>query len=143
MKLPAAATRLFLFGVLLLLTCAGRSAAAEAQVLYTLHCAGCHRPHGHGAASAAVPGLHDDLGRLLQVRGGRDYLVRVPGAAQAPVSDAELAAILNWVLYTFNFDTLPEGFEPFTPAEVGRARQQILADPLRYRAALWQAVTGR
>ncbi len=115
---------------------AGGEDQAGGKELYLLHCAGCHRPDGRGALPE-VPSLHGELGRLLQVQGGRTYLVRVPGAAQAPVSDEALTRILNWVLTTFNADTLAAGFVPLSDSEVARARQQVLADPIKYRAELW------
>jgi len=116
------------------------SAVAQAPLeLYLLHCAGCHRPHGLGAGPD-VPSLHDSLGRLVQVSGGRAYLVQVPGVAQSPATDAELRDILNWVLHRFNGGTLPPDFSEFTLAEVRDARAVALPDPARQRAVLWQQV---
>ncbi len=34
----------------------------------------------------------------------------------------------------FNSDTLPDNFKPLTVNEVKRARSQVLADPVKYRA---------
>jgi hypothetical protein len=68
---------------------------------------------------------------------GRSYIARVPGASQAPISDAALAEVLNWVLHEFNDATLPDGFKSLTAKEVQRARSQVLADPLKYRAQFW------
>lgn len=110
--------------------------------LYLLHCAGCHRPHGYGALPE-VPGLHDELGYMVQVEGGRDYMVRVPGAAQSPISDVELQTIVNWMLLEFNADTLPDDFVPLSLTEVRQARANVLADPLRYRTLLMQRVEAR
>jgi len=56
---------------------------------------------------------------------------RVPGAAQAPIRNDALAAVLNWVLLEFNRETLPAGFRPLRGSEVGRSRVQALADPLK------------
>jgi mono/diheme cytochrome c family protein len=97
---------------------------------YVLSCAGCHRLDGSG--SARVPSFRD-TGRLLARDGGRDYLLRVPGAAQAPLSDARLAALLNWVLTRFG-GVVPE--PPFTAGEVAAARATPLRDPRQARAAL-------
>ena len=63
---------------------------------YVLHCSGCHGTDGAGRAEF-VPDLRE-VGALLERPGGRAYLGRVPGVAQAPVGDAELATLLNWVL---------------------------------------------
>ena len=66
--------------------------------------------------------------------GGREYLVRIPGVAQAGIDDGELAAVLNYVLETFS--TLPSDFRRFDAAEVARHRHRVLEDPLRRRAEL-------
>ncbi len=86
--------------------------------------------------------MRDDLGKLVQVEGGRDYLVRVPGAAQSPISDRELQQIVNWILLEFNSSTLPEDFVPLSLEEVRAARADVLEDPLRYRRELWRRVTA-
>jgi hypothetical protein len=83
-----------------------------------------------------VPDVRGELGRLLAVKGGREYLIQVPGAATAPVSDRELAAIVNFMLESFSSGTMPAGFEPFTATEVGRLRRNWLSDPEPVRARL-------
>ena len=97
---------------------------------YVLSCAGCHKLDGSG--SARVPSLHD-TGAVLARGGGRDYLLRVPGAAQAPLSDARLAAVLNFVLTEFG-GAAPQ--PPFSADEVAAARATPLRDPRSVRAAL-------
>lgn len=62
------------------------------------------------------------VSQFLSVEGGREYLGRVPGVAFAPLSDADLAALLNWSLATFDPQHLPADFRPYTAAEVGRLR---------------------
>jgi len=74
---------------------------------------------------------------LQQTFVGNLLIYRCPqfsGASQAPISDADLTAVINWLLYELNSETLPADFEDYTEAEVSRARQDILADPLKYRA---------
>jgi len=73
------------------------------------------------------------MGRMVATAEGREYLYRVPGAAQAQVDDARLAGIINWILQEFNADTLPADFTPVTAAEISEGRPNILADPLRFR----------
>lgn len=114
------------------------SLAASPRINYLLYCSGCHRPTGEGKAPN-VPTLHDELGRMMSVPEMRGYLARVPGAAQAPIDDAELTAVINWVLEEFNADTLPEDFERLTVEEVSAARVKLLADPNKYRADHWKA----
>lgn len=107
---------------------------ADPEVDYLLHCSGCHMPDGSGLLPV-VPTLHDTPGRILARPGGRDYIVRVPGVAQAPISDRKLAEVLNWILIEFSSKTLPGDFEPLTVTEVRNSRSRLLADPLKYRAA--------
>ncbi len=107
-----------------------------ARVHYLLHCGGCHLPDGRGVPPE-VPSLRGDIGVIAGSPDGRRYLARVPGASQAPLSDAELTGVLNWVLVTFSGRTLAPGFVPLTAEEVGRARRDVLADPLRERERIW------
>jgi len=130
--LPVA--RSVLFAAILLV--AAPSVHADPKVDYLLHCSGCHMPDGTGLSSA-VPTLHDIMGRMVAEPEGRSYIVRVPGASQAPINDKKLTEVLNWMLTEFSSDTLPKNFKPLTVKEVKRARSQLLADPLKYRAELF------
>lgn len=130
--MPAA--RVFLTATALLF--AVTLAQADPKVDYLLHCSGCHMPDGSGLINV-VPTLHDTMGRIVAEPGGRSYIVRVPGASQAPISDRKLTEVLNWMLMEFSSDTLPKNFKPLTVKEVKRARSQLLADPVKYRAELF------
>ena len=110
-----------------------------ANVNYLIHCAGCHLADGSGSPPR-VPDVRGEMGRLLAVEGGREYLIQIPGAATAPVSDRELAAIVNYMLATFSAGTLPAQFEPFSEAEVGRLRPNWLSDPEPVRQRLLREV---
>ena len=112
-------------------------AMADTKTDYLLHCSGCHLPDGSGAPDE-VPSLRDGLAWIVSVAEGRGYLVRVPGSSQAMLNDAELAAVINWLLTEFNSATLADDFQPLTAAEVGRARSNVLMDPLKFRAELWR-----
>jgi mono/diheme cytochrome c family protein len=101
---------------------------------YLLNCQGCHRPDGTGDGTTA-PALAGHVGLFTTVPAGRDYLSRVPGAATAPITDAELAELLNWVLWRFDAAHVAPGFKPYAAAEVGRLR----ARPLRTEAAAVRA----
>ena len=114
---------------------------ADARVDYLLFCAGCHRVDGSGVPPE-VPSLRDTPGRIVATQPGRDYLVRVPGASQSALSDAELTAVVNWVLVEFNAATLPQGFRPLKEREVTAARRRVLADPRRYRTETWPELGG-
>lgn len=109
------------------------SASAEVPPAeaYQLHCSGCHRPDGSGDGRV-VPSLRE-LGPLLDVPGGRDYLVRVPGVAQAPLASAELAPLLNYVLREM---AGAGSFAPFTESEVESLRRAPLRDPVAERPTI-------
>jgi hypothetical protein len=109
--------------------------AEDARTAYWLHCAGCHLLDGT-SAPPEVPTLIDEPGRILGLPGGREYLVRIPGVAQAGLGDEKLAEVLNFILEEFSPETTPVDFEPFNTEEVGRVRDRVLIDPLRRRAEI-------
>ena len=123
-----------------LLLCGAASARAGSPALdYMLHCQGCHLADG-GGKPGAVPSLVDSVGRFLRVAGGREFLVRVPGSAQAPLSDADLAALLNWMVVRFGPAEVAASFRPFGGAEVGRLRRPPLTEVEATRRALIEAI---
>jgi mono/diheme cytochrome c family protein len=132
MKMPA---RLWFF-VLLAIGVAATESRADPRADYLLHCGGCHLADGRGAPPE-VPTLIATLGPIVSSQEGRDYIVRVPGATQTPLSDERLAEVMNWVLTGFNADTLTPDFRPLTGSEVGAARRRVLVDPVRFRRTLW------
>ena len=125
--------RALLFALLLLLVTS--IVRADPKTDYLLYCRGCHLANGAGV-SPVVPTLIDELGKLLQVQGGREYIVRVPGVSQSDMNDRQLAAVLNWVVTEFNSRTAPHDFEPYTAEYIASVRDKVLADPLRHRAEL-------
>ena len=106
---------------------------------YAVTCQGCHRADGAGTPGT-VPPLAGSVGKFLRVPGGREFLVRVPGVAQAPLDDAALAAVLNWMLERFGPDDVPKGFVPYAAEEVRRLRQRPLTDVAGVRRQLARAI---
>ena len=102
--------------------------AASPSVNYVLHCQGCHLADGTGTPGSGVPPLAGSVGRFAGVPEGRAYLVRVPGVAQAPLGDAELAELLTWTLRHFSAAELPADFVPFTADEMSVGRRTPLTD---------------
>ncbi len=98
---------------------------------YLLNCSGCHGRDGVGVPGT-TPDLHE-MGRLFAAPGGREYLARVPGIAQAPMNDVALATLLNWLLDEFGGAPPPI---PYEASEVGRLRSRPLRDPLSARPRL-------
>ncbi|MEM1436059.1 MAG: hypothetical protein AAGG11_18535 [Pseudomonadota bacterium] len=111
-------------------------AAADGRTDYLLYCGGCHLEDGTGDPPE-VPNLRIDVDRFAASDAGRAYLTQVPGAAQVPISDARLAAVLNWMLANY----YPERtFASFNAAEVATHRGQRLMDPLKKRQELLEAL---
>jgi len=117
---------------------ASRVAAFSPDVDYAVHCQGCHLADGAGTPGS-VPPLAGSVGKLLRVPGGRAFVVQVPGVSTAPVDDAALAAIVNWMLERFGKDDLPPDFVPYTAAEVGTLRKTPLTDVDTVRARIMAA----
>ena len=126
---------------LVLVVSAGSARAYAPSVEYALNCQGCHRADGVGTPGS-VPPLAGSVARFLGVPGGREYLVQVPGVAQAPLDDAALAAVVNWMLERFDKAHLPADFVPYSGAEIGRLRGSPLTDVEGTRARLLRAIEG-
>ena len=123
---------------MLLLLCISATTSANeilARQNYILNCQGCHLPDGSGS-KGNVPKMNDFVGYFLHVPGGREFLVQVPGAASAPISDRELADVMNWMLLNFSRNELPDPFEPYSAEEIGKLREEPLIDILQRREGL-------
>jgi cytochrome c551/c552 len=125
----------------LLLAGATRAAAGPA-LDYQLNCQGCHLADGAGTPGS-VPRLADSVARFLAVPGGRDYLARVPGVAQAPLDDAATAGVLNYILEHFDHAHVPPDFVPYTAKEIGDLRKRPLTDVEKVRQGLIAALERR
>jgi cytochrome c553 len=101
---------------------------------WTLNCQGCHRPDGTGSDSTS-PSLAGTVAKFLWVPGGREYLGRVPGVATSGLSNADLAELMNWMLWRFDRQDLPTNFQPFSADELGQLRTR----PLRLEASQMRA----
>lgn len=112
------------------------SARGETPELnYMLHCQGCHRADGEGKPGS-VPALADSVARFALLPEGRAYLMRVPGASQSPLSDADLAAVLNYMVQRFGPADAAAKAAPFTAAEVRASRHPALLEVQSVRARL-------
>lgn len=114
----------------------GVASEQRAKMNWMLNCQGCHLPDATGSRGGA-PSMVDDVARFLSVEGGREYLTRVPGVANAGLANDQLAELLNWTLATFDRRHMPADFEPFTAEEIatGRARP-LVSDAALMREAL-------
>ncbi len=143
-----------LLSSLILALAAGVAGAADGKAVYDANCAACHQPDGAGALGLAPP-LAGTLGKRMAVPEGRKYLPGIVIAGLAgkmeskgvmyegimpnwqQFSDAELAAVLNHVLTTFNAAELPADFKPIEAAELAatRAKKPTAKELRAWRAA--------
>jgi cytochrome c553 len=105
-----------------------RAAHANPQQDYILYCMGCHGDQAQGVPGK-VPPLAGSVALFMRTPEGRNYVLRVPGAANSALGDAALAAVLNWLAQRFppTGAAAPES-TPFTAAEVSELRRTPLAD---------------
>ena len=122
-------------GTLALATAAPVARSYEPRVNFQLHCMGCHRADGSGEAGR-IPSVRRSLLQFSGTGEGREFVLRVPGVAQSPLSDRETAALLNWMARNLSDLPLPVGFVDYTAAEVGRLRHEPLAEVAAARARL-------
>jgi mono/diheme cytochrome c family protein len=98
------------------------------QKNYRLYCMGCHQADGTGSPANGIPSMRDEVGHFLRVPGGRAYLSQVPGTLHTPLSDAETAALLTWVMRNIGGGSVPADFQPYTAAEVKGYRASVPDD---------------
>jgi hypothetical protein len=107
-------------------------------VNYQLRCMGCHLGDGSGQPGR-VPSIRRSLVLFSASLDGRDYVVRVPGVAQSPLSDEDTAALLNWMARNLSDLELPPGFVDYSEAEIHRLREHPLVRVSAIRARLLKA----
>ncbi|GGG53361.1 hypothetical protein GCM10011403_08150 [Pseudohongiella nitratireducens] len=122
---------------MLLSFASAKAVAAKPAFDYLLHCAGCHLEDGVGMVDAGIPDLNEHTGNFATMEEGRAYLIRVPGSSQSPLSDADLAVLLNWMV-----DRFAPGVEaePFTEEEVTAHRRNRMHNPPEERAVLVEKI---
>ena len=122
----------------LLLAPAGYASPAQDYVLY---CMGCHGPEAQGLPGR-IPPLAGTLALFMMTPTGRDYVLRVPGAANTALPDAQLTAVLNWLAERFPAAAVPTP-APFRLEEVSAARHRPLADVQATRREVVRALAVR
>lgn len=122
---------LFLRGLLacaLTVLLVGPALAENPQFNYRLHCMGCHQADGSGWPEHGIPNMRNEVGNFLRVPGGRAYLSQVPGTLNTPLSDADTAAVLNWIMKNVGGPSVPADFKPYTEADVTAYRATVPED---------------
>lgn len=117
------------------------SMAAQASPAqdYMLNCMGCHGTQAEGVPGK-VPPLANTLSRFMRTAEGRNYILRVPGAANSALSDGQLAAVLNWLAVTY--DSSATNLTPFTSEEVSAVRRSPLVSVLATRRAVVRSLAA-
>jgi len=108
---------------------------------YMLQCMGCH-----GASAEGVPGkvppLAHTLIQFMRSPAGRSYVLRVPGASNSMLSDAQLAEVLNWIATRFGAEPLPPSTPAFTAQEVATHRHTAMASVQATRREVLKELTA-
>ena len=115
-------------------------AETSAHGLYTLHCSGCHGRDGAGSKTGRVPPFTGVVGHFAGETEGRRYLVLVPGVANAGLSNADTARVLNYVVEQWG-ERAPR--RAYTPAEVGAIRKSRVDDIVALRGEIVGALARR
>jgi hypothetical protein len=110
----------------------------EPVVNYQLHCMGCHLADGSGQPGR-VPSIRRSLVLFSASPEGRDFVVRVPGVAQSPLSSEDTAALLNWMVRNLSDTKVPPGFQDYSASEVQNLRNRPLVQVSALRARLLRA----
>ena len=109
----------------------------KAKTDYMLQCQGCHRPDGTGMPPQ-TPNFHTHGELFMHAPEGRRYWVSVPGAANSPLTDSELANVLNYIA---NDIVQVKEHQMFTAEEVGEYRGTKMTDVYEVRRNLANALT--
>ena len=118
-------------------TSADPTSLSIVQSTYLERCGGCHGIQGL-SAPGEVPTLRGQVGYFLCTPEARAYLVRLPSLATSPLSDQELADLMNFVVFDLGGAEAVGSYQKFTEAEVRTLRTRPLKDVAlaRYRADL-------
>lgn len=108
----------------------------RARLQFLQHCSGCHGADGSGTPAKGVPSMQGTLGRFLALPGGREFIVQVPGVMNAPLSDRDVAALMNWLLPQVSAATLPAAHRPYEADEITVLRATRPADVAAVRRGL-------
>jgi mono/diheme cytochrome c family protein len=141
MRRPTPGLKASLVTVGLAALLAGAPASASPAEDYMLYCMGCHGAEANGVPGK-VPPLAGSLALFMRTPEGRNYVLRVPGAANSALSDAQLSAVLNWIAERY---AVPGGAPrptAFTAAEVAGIRHVPLVNVQATRREVVRALAA-
>ncbi len=100
----------------------------QARADYVEHCGGCHGVTGD-TVPARLPELAGRVGWFMCTPAARAYLIRLPNVAHSRITDnAQLADMMNYVVFVIGGSSAPVGTRPFTADEVARERPLALTN---------------
>jgi len=111
-------------------------------VNYQLHCMGCHLADGSGQPGR-VPSIRRSLVLFSSLPDGREYVVRVPGVAQSPLSNEDTAALLNWMARNLSDLKVTARFADYSAAEIQGLRDRPLVTVSATRARLLRTAAAK
>ncbi len=128
---------------------AGEDRSISPKANYIERCGGCHGVDGRSVAQL-VPDLKHTAAYFLCDEEARAYVARLPNVAFSQISDADLAAMLNYVVSDLGAKDGPSqpgapAARPYTAAEVGRLRRDALTIPdlKAYRRRIVERLVAR
>jgi hypothetical protein len=132
-----------LFALVLALALAPHFAqAGDAAIDYRLRCSGCHGLDGMGARIGRIPPFPGILGHIAAEPEGRRYLVLVPGVANAALSDAATAGVLNFAIDAWGGEAAVKA-RPYTADEVAEIRRSRIDDIVGFRKSIAEKLSRR
>jgi cytochrome c553 len=115
------------------------SADHSASSNFIQYCSGCHGQDGRGGGvNSGIPDFRNFVGAYASDDGGRTYVLHVPGVVNTSLDDAEIAAVINYVMKTWGGTSLRAGFIPFTAREVTSRRARSVPDVVALRRQIVQ-----
>jgi len=118
---------------------------SASQSTYLERCGGCHGIQGI-SNPIVVPTLRGQVGQFLCTQVGREYLVRLPSIATSPLSDQEVADLMNFVVFSLG-RAQPDGARAplFGSREVHELRRRPLNEValVKYRSVLVEELIHR
>lgn len=114
---------------------------ASGKMHYMLQCQGCHKAGGEGIEGSIPSMLKHGIAMLGSER-GRKFFITVPGSANSPLSDQQLADVLNYIsTELLDVETNEHTVRLFDAKEVSKVRNNQLFDVEKERAELVDEIT--
>jgi cytochrome c553 len=109
-------------------------ASVSPRTNYLERCGGCHGVEGR-STSMLVPDLKGRAGYFLCSDLGRNYAARLPNVVFSEISDNDLAALLNYVMFDLGAGSAPADAMRYAGGELSELRKHPLTttDLLAYR----------